>query len=128
MWISIFAPVVLVGAFVRELHRLFKKPQYRALLFWVAMILAGGTVFYHNVEQWGWVDSFYFSVVTLATVGYGDFTPSQPATKLFTTVYIFIGLGFLITFVNLLTKEHIAIMAQRRGDKEVETVLDAEVG
>ena len=38
------------------------------------------------------LDSFYFSVVTLATVGYGDFTPQTDAGKLFTAVYVLVGI------------------------------------
>jgi hypothetical protein len=34
-----------------------------------------GAVFYHFVEKLSWLDSFYFTTMTLATVGYGDITP-----------------------------------------------------
>ena len=33
--------------------------------------LLTGTLVYHLLEDWSWVDSLYFSVVTLTTVGYG---------------------------------------------------------
>lgn len=46
------------------------------------------------------LDSFYFSVITLATVGYEDFTPQTDLGKIFTVVYIFLGLGILIGFVT----------------------------
>lgn len=31
------------------------------------------TVFYHVQEGWRWIDTLYFSVITISTVGYGDF-------------------------------------------------------
>jgi len=36
----------------------------------------------------GMVDSFYWSVVTMTTIGYGDITPSSMAAKVLATVYL----------------------------------------
>ena len=46
------------------------------------------------------VDAVYFSVVTLTTVGYGDFAPQTDVGKLFTAVYVLVGIGILLTFVT----------------------------
>lgn len=78
-------------------------PKRRALfrLGTAAFItLITGTVFYHIVESLTWVDSFYFSVVTLATVGYGDITPHTDLGKLFTAFYILIGVGIIGAYVS----------------------------
>lgn len=79
---------------------MLKDPKFRSLLYLVTLTLASGTFFYHKVEGWRWLDSFYFSVITLATVGFGDFTPQTDLGKIFTVFYIFVGLGILIGFVT----------------------------
>lgn len=84
----------------RALRILLKDPKFRSLMYLVTLTLASGTFFYHKVEGWRWLDSFYFSVITLATVGFGDFTPQTDLGKIFTVFYIFVGLGILIGFVT----------------------------
>ena len=40
------------------------------------------TIFYHFTEKLGWLDSFYFTVITTRTIGFGDITPSSQWGKL----------------------------------------------
>lgn len=63
-----------------------------------------GTIFYHHIEKWSWVDAYYFCVVSLATVGYGDLHPTTSFGKIFTTFYILIGVGIIGAFANALIK------------------------
>jgi voltage-gated potassium channel Kch len=69
----------------------------------VSMLVIGAT-FFHYTEKLSWLDAFYFSTITLTTVGYGDITPATPAGKLFVMLYIVIGIGILATFANLVVK------------------------
>jgi hypothetical protein len=81
-----------------------KDPEFRGLLLFVSAILITGTYFYHIFEKWRWLDCFYFSVTTLTTVGYGDFAPQSDAGKIFTIIYIFIGVGVILGFVNAVAR------------------------
>ena len=42
--------------------------------------------------KWTFTDSVYFCTVTMSTVGYGDLSPTKPGTKVFTFVWIIIGI------------------------------------
>ena len=82
--------------------------QFRYILFVTLMVVATGSVFYHLVEDWRWLDAIYFSVISLATVGYGDFTPQTDGGKIFTMFYLFIGIGIIAALLNTLLKSRFA--------------------
>src|SRR3712207_7338833 len=86
--------------FARAVRRAYRDPRFRSLLFLVVATLAAGTTFYWYVEGWSLLDAFYFSSITLTTVGYGDLAPATPAGKLFTVFYIFAGLGIIVGFAD----------------------------
>jgi hypothetical protein len=65
----------------------------------VLLILAIGTVVYHFVEKFFLGGGYYFSVMTLATVGFGDLTPHTTFGKIFTSFYIFVGVGIIAAFI-----------------------------
>ena len=68
-----------------------KNNDLKLLSFLAIFALTGGSIFYHIVEKWSWINSVYFSVITLTTVGYGDLLPTTNASKIFTMFYVFIG-------------------------------------
>jgi len=92
-----------------------------AIVIFILYVNLGG-IFYHLVEKWNWLDSYYFTFVTLATVGYGDFVPKTPEGKIFTMAYIFLGVGFFITVANFILKnrgtKRVAKMTERREKHE----------
>lgn len=75
-------------------------------------ILGSSTVFFHFVEGWGWVDSYFFTVVTISTVGYGNLVPVTVAGKLATTFLIFGGLGVFALAIH----EFARIQIQKRQE------------
>jgi len=103
--------LLILIRFARALWGSLKDPEFQALFFLVVMTLASGTVFYSLVEGWSLLDSLYFSVITLTTVGYGDFSPSTVAGKVFTIFYIFVGIGIILGFVNTVAERSL----QQRG-------------
>lgn len=78
----------------------FRDKEFQALFFLTFILLVTGTVFYSSIERWSPIDSLYFCVVTLTTIGYGDLTPGTTLGKLFTIMYIFSGIGILMGFIT----------------------------
>ena len=73
-----------------------RDPQVRSLIGITFSMIVLASVVYRYVEGWRWIDAFYFSVMTVATVGYGDIAPQTDIGKLFTILYIFCGLGLFV--------------------------------
>jgi voltage-gated potassium channel Kch len=103
----------MVVRFTRAVMAAFRDPQTRALVTGALTIIAVGTWFYARQEGWSVVDSLYFTVMTLTTVGYGDLSPTTPGTRLFTVFFVLIGIGILLGFVDVVAKN------ARRGSDEV---------
>lgn len=84
------------GRLTRALWRLRADAEFRALGVLALMILLSGVIFYHRYEGWPWLDALYFCVMTLATVGYGDFAPATDVGKIFTIIFTLIGIGVFV--------------------------------
>ncbi len=110
---------VILRRLVRALVAAWRSDaEFRVLVFLVVSILVSGTTFYSFAEGWSVVDAFYFSVTTLTTVGFGDPAPDTTLGKLFTVVYIFVGLGIIGGFINVLAKHTFALRRRRGGEVE----------
>ena len=82
---------------LKAIARSWGVPRFRACLVLAGLILLSGTIFYHSVEGWSWIDALYFSATTISTVGLGDLSPQTELGKLFTVIYIFVGVGVFVT-------------------------------
>lgn len=81
------------------------------------VLLLVGTVVFGALEDWGWVDSMYFSVIAVTTVGFGDLSPTTDASKLFCIVYVLSGIAIISMWLNERLRRH-GIVARRRRDRE----------
>ncbi len=72
--------------------------EFRFLLVFIVLLLIASTAFYMIAERWTCIDSIYFSVMTMATIGYGDLTPTTDVSKIFTIVFSFLSVGSFVSF------------------------------
>ncbi len=99
--------LLTIFGFLRGVVRGFRNPESKGLFFSVLILLISGTVFYAAVEKWSVIDSLFFSVTTLTTVGYGNLVPETTVGKVFTIIYILVGLGLIAGFVNVVGSQAI---------------------
>lgn len=89
----------------------YREHVYRVAVLLAVLLVGAATAVYKYGEGWSWVDSLYFSVVAVTTVGFGDLTPSTDGTKLFTVFYVLAG----ISLIGLVLDERLRRQAARRG-------------
>lgn len=77
-----------------------------ALLILLTIIVIG-TVGFHLIEGWSLIDSFYTTIATLSTVGYGDYSPDSTVGKFFAVFVILFGVGMMFYTLVLLAETFI---------------------
>lgn len=83
------------------MHHSVRSQQIQAasgsVLIWIGI----GTLAYRELENWSWIESLYFSVVTLTTIGYGDLHPTTDISRLFTVFYILFGVVTVVSAISI---------------------------
>jgi len=101
---------------IRVIVSFLKDKEYLELLLTTTIVLLFGSIIFHFVEGWRWLDSIYFCVITLTTIGYGDFSPRTDIGKVFNMFYIVIGLGLILSFIRTVY-DHYAKVKQAQRNK-----------
>lgn len=107
-------PEVVVSAAAGRVETDWRYHTYKAALAAVVALLITATVVYKFAESWSWIDSFYFSAVTVTTVGFGDLAPTTDFTKLFTVFYVFAGISLIGVVLNERLRRHAIRVRGRR--------------
>ncbi|BAZ41785.1 TrkA-N domain-containing protein [Calothrix sp. NIES-4101] len=98
------------------------QKELMAGAFALAGVFIIGTSWYRFVEGWSWEDAVYMTIITLATVGYGETQPLGSRGRLFTIGLILMGVVAIGYIVNRFTEaviqgyfqEGIRLRQQRR--------------
>jgi len=110
-------------------HEKDLKGNIFLLMLAIVSLLLFGTIIFHNLEGWSFLDSFYFVSMTATTVGYGDFHPTHALSKIITVFYSltivpFILYGFTIIAKYEVERVYRQIHGIEKKQKEQESELE----
>jgi voltage-gated potassium channel len=74
--------------------------QARPVFYYVGITVGLGTLLYHWLEGWSLLDSVYFVIITITTIGYGDMTPTTSLSKLLTIFFALNGVAILLMLLD----------------------------
>lgn len=77
-------------------------PRIRVMLVFSAILVLLGAYVFHMVEGWRFIDSLYFTMATVTTVGYGDFTPTHDVSKILAIFYMLLTIPVVLVLFSLI--------------------------
>jgi voltage-gated potassium channel len=94
-----------------------------------ALLLTFGSAGYMLIEGWSLIDALYMTVITLATVGYGEVHLTSNVGRIFTIILIILGVGFCLyvvgNVVQFLVEGRIRlVLGRRKLDKQIRQIKD----
>jgi len=98
--------------------------RLRIFIIVLVVALAAGIIGFMGLEGLSLIDAFYFTIVTVATVGYGDVSPKTAVGKVLAIVVIVIGVGAFVGVVG----NAIELMLARREHNERLEKLNMVIG
>jgi len=85
----------------------------------VLILYLVGTIFYHTVEGWTYLQSVYFVTMTITTIGYGDFVPKTEIGMVFSMFLALIGISVAFYLIY-----SIAAYREKTFDRQVVSRLE----
>ena len=70
----------------------------------IFLLLVIGTMGYHFIDSYSFFDGFYMTIITIATVGYGEIHPLSTAGRIFTSFLIITSFGTFAYAISMFTK------------------------
>ena len=89
------------------MKKLFNRPILVGF-FYLLLIPFLGLIYYLNPSFWKEpltiIQSGYFSIVTITTLGYGDITPQTESARILTAIEAFLGIVTIGLFLNAVAR------------------------
>lgn len=87
-------------------------------------LVALGTLGYRVLEGWSWLDCLFMTAMTLTTVGYGSPGPLHTDGKVFSTLLMLFGIGFMLYLLTVMAEMVVRgltdpVAAQRRKERRL---------
>lgn len=80
--------------------------KFAGAIILVVILMIIGTISFHFIEKWSYMDSFYFTGVTLTTIGYGDLVPITDSGKVFTILFSLMGIGVFLYALSVIAENY----------------------
>jgi len=106
------------------IHRFRTLFRIRNAIIALGIAIILGTLGFRLIEGWSFVDSFYVTVQTLTTVGYGDLPPRSVAGRGFAVIVMLIGVGGVALAASTIVQsvvqsEMVSAFGERRQSKRM---------
>ena len=106
-----------------------RKSHFTFSLILTAALILIGTSGYMIIEGWPVSDAIYMTIITLATVGYGEVHQVSGVGRIFTIFLIVSGVGYFMYVVGLLVQFLVedrirVILGRRKLDKQIAKLKD----
>jgi voltage-gated potassium channel len=103
--------------------------RIRNAIIALGIAIVFGTIGFKLIEGWSFGDSFYVTVQTLTTVGYGDLPPRSLAGRGFAIVVMLIGVGGVALVASTIVQsvvqsELVSALGQRRQSRKMSKLHD----
>ncbi len=109
-------------------HKKKLKESIKILISAIFALLTLGTVVFSYIEGWSLIDSFYFVSMTATTVGYGDFIPTHPISKIITVIYSLTIIPFILYAFTVIAKFEVEkVHKQISGIQRKQLVQETEI-
>ncbi|MEE4113632.1 MAG: potassium channel protein [Desulfobacteraceae bacterium] len=106
-----------------------RKSHFTVSIILTAALILIGTGGYMIIEGWSVDDAIYMTIITLATVGYGEVHQVSGVGRIFTIFLIVAGVGYFMYVVGLLVQFLVedrirVILGRRKLDKQIARLKD----
>ena len=96
-------------------------------LLLILILFIYGIVGSHFIMGLNFIDSIYYAVITMATVGYGDFTPQTGIQKIFATTLAIGGVALLAYVFNIMLTSFQEKMSEySKGARKMKAIDDMD--
>lgn len=84
-----------------EIDDEFNLPITLALIILMIYLLIGAIIFW-STERWTLLHAFYFVFISMSTIGFGDYVPSNQTVLLAAFIYLLFGLALTSMCINII--------------------------
>ena len=113
----------LLARFKDDIDKFFRTNYFGYVLITTVVIVLSGALLVSSVEKISIGDSIWWSIVTTATVGYGDIYPSTALGRIVAVVLMMVGIGFIGILTSTISRYCISLRRDKLDFKD-EVILN----